>query len=134
MVYLAVLLAAVAAMLVWALRYSPILFGNIWMKEMWMKMKDMENMEGVWKYYLGHFILNLIQLCVISYAITYLGVDAYDQLVYMAIVAWFALYAVPMAGWMIWEGKSFTLFALNSLHQLVALLVSVIVLFAVMGL
>jgi hypothetical protein len=39
--YLAVLLAAAATMIIGFLWYSPILFGNVWMKQIGLKAEDM---------------------------------------------------------------------------------------------
>ena len=97
-----------------------------------MKAKDMEKMDGVWQAYLVHFILLLVQVSIFAFAIPYLDITAYDMLIKVAVIAWFAMYTIPMAGSMIWEGRSATLFVINTLHNLVAILVSVIVHFAMM--
>jgi len=56
--YWAVLVSAVASMVIGALWYSPILFGNIWMNLMKIDPKNIDKMKdkGMGKYYFTAFM------------------------------------------------------------------------------
>ncbi len=131
MFIVAIVVATLVAMFVGALWYSPVLFGDVWMREMGIKKKDMENMEGVWKLYAAHLVLLLVQFSILAHVIKAFEITDFYMLGKYAIVAWFTLMAIPIAGWMIWEKKSFNIFVINSLHQLASLLVGLLVLLAV---
>ena len=69
--YLAILVAAVAGMIVGALWYSPLLFGNVWMKLMGLGRKQLQaaKKKGMGKSY----FLSFVALLVMAYVISRLG-------------------------------------------------------------
>ena len=85
------------------------------------------------KLYAAHLVLNIIQVALFAYAMIALGVESYNQLLSYAVFAWFTFIAIHMAGGLIWEKKSLTLYFINVLHALASIIVALLVLMPLMN-
>lgn len=117
-----VVVAAVAGMVVGALWYSPLMFCNAWMKEMGFTKKDMAKAKkkGMGK----NYVLMFGGLLVMSYVLSgMVGAGTAMMGATVAFWLWLGFMAPIMMGSVLWEGKSWNLYAINVGHYLVALVV-----------
>lgn len=123
---LGVLIAGIVSMSIGALWYSPVLFGNIWMKLTGFDKKKMEEAKkkGMVKPYLISFIGTLVMVYILGYL---MGVTSIS-FVLLAVLIWFGFMATVALNAVLWEGKSFKLYLINVLHHLVALLAAGVIL------
>ncbi|MEN9625842.1 MAG: hypothetical protein RL557_170 [archaeon] len=122
--YLTVIVCAVASMIIGSLWYSPLLFGNIWMKLQGFSKKDMNKAKqaGMWKLYLAAFIGSLVTASVLGYLIDIVGKNVSTGIL-LAFLAWLGFVATTLLGNVLWEGKSVAVYVLNILYYLVNLVV-----------
>lgn len=123
----AILLAGVVNMVVGFLWYSPMMFGNVWMKLTGMTKEDTEkSKKRIPKMYLTSFIGALLMAFVLKHASVYAG-SFYNmsgiQLGLMtAFWNWLGfIMPVQLTGWL-FDKKPFKLFTINTGYQLVSLL------------
>ncbi len=128
--YLAVLISAIATMVIGALWYSPILFGKIWIELSGVTQKKIEEAKkkGMSKSYLFTFIGSLITAYVLAHFVDYLEATTASGGAQLAFWLWLGFIAPVNLGMVLWEGKPFKLFLLNTLHHLVSLIVIAIIL------
>src|SRR3989344_841593 len=100
---LAVLVVAIISMVIGALWYSPLLFGNLWMKLMKITKADIEKAKK--KSMTGNYIASFIAILLLS----------------LGFIATTFLNSV------LWENKSVKLYLINILHYLVVFLVAAII-------
>lgn len=124
--YGAVLFAAIAIMVFGALWYSPLLFGNVWMKMMGLSMKDMEKakQQGMGKTYLIAFVSQLVLAYVMAHFANYFDADTWWEGLQLGFWAWLGFVATFTSGSVLWEGKSWKLYALNNAYNLIGLLIA----------
>jgi len=126
-----VLVAALAGFVVGGIWYSPMLLGKQYMKEIGRTMADMEN----WKKhhslagaYLQGFLISLVMTYVLAYVLGFtsavLPVDAARD----AFWIWLGFVAPVTASAVTWEGKSWKWWAIVNGQNLIALIVSALVL------
>lgn len=127
--YLAVLVAAIASMVVGGLWYSPLLFGKQWMKMMKFNEKDLPKMkEQAKKSYVLQFVSSLVLAYVLAHFMDYLGVTDALGALQAAFWIWLGFKATGEIGSVLWEGKSWSLFLLNTAHSFVTLAVMSLIL------
>ena len=127
--YLAVLVAAIASMVVGFLWYGP-LFGKKWMGMMGMTEADInaakQNKGGMGKSYVIAFIGSLVTAYVLAHIITMARMAGVSSGVSGGITSafwvWLGFFATTALGGVLWERKSWSLYFLNTIHQLVMLL------------
>jgi hypothetical protein len=126
--YWAVLVAALVNMFVGTMWYGPV-FGKMWRKLMNFNDETMKNMALTGSQAMvGGFITAVLTSYVLSYvAFVFGAVDAMDALI-LAFWLWLGFFMTNSAGVFLWEGKSFKLFALNTLQHLVSLSLMALVL------
>lgn len=125
--YLAVIVAAAAAVILGFLWYGPF-FGNAWMKLMGFTKEDMTKAmkNGMAKTYGLMIVGALLMAAVLTYVVTY--ASAYTQTSGLSVGLqsgfWIWLgFAVPLLmDGQLWEGKSWKLFWINASYRLVSLL------------
>lgn len=126
--YLAILVAALAGMFVGFVWYGPI-FGKMWMSLTGMTQAKMEEMKkkGMTKNYLLMFIGMLLMSDVLAhfliFAATYMNVSGVMAGLSAGFWSWLGFIAPVMLSKVLWEGKSWNLWLLDSGHYLVVLLV-----------
>ena len=131
--YLAVLFAGVASMIVGFLWYSPMLFGNLWMKLMGHTKESMEKeKKNMGKTYGTSFVLSLVTAYVLSHVISlsqnFYGYDAITTGVTSAFWMWLGFVMPVQSTDMLFGSKKWKLFAVNTGFQLASLLVMGVVL------
>ncbi len=124
--YVAVLLASVASMAVGFAWYSPSLFGNAWVKAMGLSKKDMESAKKkgmgatMGMAFASTLVLNYVLANVLSWAGASGGVAGAQ----VAAVVWLGFFATEQLGIVLWQNKSWNLYAINASHWLVMLVLS----------
>lgn len=122
----AVVAAAVASFVIGMAWYSPMLFGNTWMKLSGVDPKKMkgDKKKMMMTSMLGGVVTALLTSYVLAHFVDYVGaVDAMGGAM-VAFWAWLGFVATVQAGSFLWEGKPVKLFLLNTTHSLVALVVA----------
>ncbi len=123
--YLAVLACAVLSMVIGSLWYGPI-FGKPWMKLMGLSKKDI-NMSSseMGKLYgiqlLGSLIMAFVLSHTIVFAMSYLGTSGVSAGLQTGFWNWLGFVAPTTLASVLWEGKSWKLYALNNAYYLVLL-------------
>jgi len=121
--YLAVLVAAVASFVLGFLWYGP-LFGKPWMKMMGFTPKSVKKMKLSPMQAMGlGFLISLLTPYVLSHFVDYLEVTTFAGAVQLAFWFWLGLVAPVQTGVFLWEGKPFKLFVLNTIYNLLVLIV-----------
>lgn len=118
-----VIVAAVAANVLGALWYSPLLFGKAWMSLVGMKDKDIKKAKekGMGKLYLINFLGTLVLAYILSLVIGFSGASGVDDAIYLSFLVWLGFYATSMLGSILWESKPVKLYMINVVYYLVAL-------------
>ena len=129
--YLAILATGVAAVAIGWVWYSPMLFGNIWMKECGMgdmtPEKKAEGMKHMPKAVLGSFVAQLVLAYVMTYFAHSLGFTTSFEAINLAIWAWLGFTATMILHPVLWEGKSMTYYGINAGYSLVIFIVTALV-------
>ena len=121
--YLAVLVAAVAAYGLGFLWYGP-LFGKKWMQLMNLTDKDKEKakQKGMVKAYVATFVTTLVTAYVLAWFVGYVEMTPAGGAMTGAL-AWLGFLATSEIGMVFWENKPWALYALNTGHSLLSLVV-----------
>ena len=122
--YIAIVVSAIVSMIIGSLWYSPLLFGNLWMKLQGFSKKDMgkAKQKGMGKLYLAAFIGSLLTAGVLGYLIDMVGKSVSSGIL-IALLAWLGFIVTTLLGSVLWEGKPVSLYVLNILFHLVNLVV-----------
>ena len=121
--YWAVLVAAIVSFVIGGLWYSPMLFGKLWMQLSGLTNKDMEaaKKKGMTKSYILQFVASLITACVLAHFISLLNIGTVPELFQLVFLAWIGFQAANTVGMVLWEGKPWSLYLLNTASCLVTL-------------
>jgi len=125
-----VLWAGAAAMILGALWYSPLLFGNAWMEASGVTKQDIEKSKkkGMGKLYLVAFIATLVTSYVLAFLIKLANVtNVYDG-VKIGLLLWLGMAVPIILGSVLWEGKAKGYFFINVFHYLVSVVLMSIIL------
>ncbi len=123
---LPVIIAAVAAMVLGFLWYSPVLFGKQWMKLMGITQDSMKK-EGMVKTMSISFLTEIIMAIVLGSLLMTSMVDSLTNALVFAFMVWLGFIATTMLNNVLFDKKPFNLFLINSGYQLGSLLVMAIV-------
>lgn len=124
--YLAVLVAALAGMAVGFVWYSSLLFAKPWMREMGYKKETMKK-DGMTKMYIISMIATVVMAYVLSH-VMYMS-ENFFMMGYVttgllsAFWMWLGFVATVQVTDVLFGGKSWKLFGINTGYQLVSLLV-----------
>ena len=129
---LAVLVAGIVSTIIGGLWYSPLLFGNLWLKLNGISLKQAKQMrkEGGSSCYVYGLIQGLVTAYVLGLFMYYTNVASIANGVFISFWAWLGFVATTQIGAVLWEKKPFGLFLINASHQLVSLVVMAIILVA----
>jgi len=121
--YLAVLGAAVASMILGSIWYSPMLFGNLWMKLSKMNSKDKKKAQqkGMGKLYFTSFITVLITSFVLANFVDFLQAGTIVEGMQVGFMVWFGFVATMLLNNVIWGKESIKAYFLNAGFHLVSL-------------
>lgn len=126
--YVAVLLAAIAAMVLGALWYSPLLFVKAWLKEAGLSEKDMKKgMSPMAAMGVG-FLVQLLSAYVLAHFLVLVDADSMKAALIASFWLWLGFTATTQIGSVLWEMKSLKYFAINAAHTLLSMLVMAAVL------
>lgn len=126
--YAAILVAGIANMVLGALWYSPVLFGNIWMKAMKFSHADMKNTKHMGIRYAAAFLMGLLMVYVLAHYVSYMEASTASKGAETAFWPWLGFMVPILVGDILWNGKSFTVFVINAAHYLVAMLMAGVIL------
>ncbi|MBI2130778.1 DUF1761 domain-containing protein [Candidatus Woesearchaeota archaeon] len=124
--YLAVLVAAIVNMVIGALWYSPVLFGNLWAKLSGMDKKSTgkPKQKGMAKLYLAAFVSTLVMSFVLAHFIAYTESTTVSDGMQAGFWLWLGFIATVSIGGVLWENKPMKLWFLNNAYNLFSLLVT----------
>ncbi|MBI4361338.1 DUF1761 domain-containing protein [Candidatus Micrarchaeota archaeon] len=121
----AVLVAAVVQMALGFLWYSPMLFGNSWMKLVGIKPSDMEKGKKEMPKSAGlGFLAAVVMTFILAQVIGFMQAATLVDGLLAGFWMWLGFVATVLAGFVLWEGKPVKLYLINSGYYLVALLLS----------
>lgn len=123
--FLAVLTAGIASMILGAFWYSPLLFGNLWMKFSRMKSSDLNKAKkkGIGKLYFISFITTLVTSLVLAHFVQYATAETFGDAAQLGFWLWLGFIAPVTLGVVLWEGKSFKLWVINNAYQFISLMI-----------
>ena len=123
--YLTVLISAVISFIIGGLWYSPILFGNAWMKFGGFNQKDIEaaKKKGMGKLYLTGFIGTLLMAFVLAHFVQYLSASTFIEGMQAGFWIWIGFIVPILIGSVLWESKPIKFYLINVLYHLVSLLI-----------
>ena len=129
--YLAVLIVALVNFFIGFLWYGPI-FGKAWISAMKFSQSDIK--KGKEKGMIGPmfiaFITSIVTTFVLAVFVGLAGADSVIDGAYIGILIWFGFFLTTSIGSMLWEGKSASLFYLNTAYDLVRFIVMAAILVA----
>jgi hypothetical protein len=121
---LAVLVAGIANMAIGFAWYSPLLFGNQWMKLMGLTKLSMKAAQKKMGPMYGlSFIATLVTGYVLSILVNSVGALTLVEGLQLSALVWLGFTTTVQLTDLIFGGKSFKLYAINTGYQLVSLLV-----------
>jgi hypothetical protein len=118
--YLAVLVATIAAMIIGSIWYAPPVFGNAWMR---LSGRKGQKMDGGGLAMLGMFIASLVTSYVLAHFVGYMNAATWWEGVQLGIWIWLGFLAAMGVSQVFFEKRPFQLFLINTLNQLVTLIV-----------
>lgn len=123
--YLAVLIAAIAAMAIGALWYSPALFGKLWMQLSGITPENIAKAKakGMAKNYFIAFLGTLVMSYVLAHFVDYADVFYLAEGLKLGFWVWLGFMATRALGGVLWEGKPVKLYLLNAGHDLISILI-----------
>jgi len=123
--YIAVLVAAVVNMIIGALWYSPVLFGNLWMRLSGMDKKSIgkSKQKGMGKLYAAAFISTFVMAFVLAHFIDYTESSTVSDGMQAGFWIWLGFIATVSLGGVLWEKKPIKVWVLNNAYNLFGLLV-----------
>lgn len=126
--YFAVLTAGIVSVILGMIWYGP-LFGKQWMRLMGFNSKNMKNMKmkPITSMILG-LITSIVTAFVLALVLSSFAVESMMNGIGVGILVWFGFFATTMLGAVLWENKSFSLYFINALYQLVSLILMSIIL------
>lgn len=127
--YWAILVAALGSYALGALWYSPLLFGKVWVKLMGWSHEQMEHhKKGAGRGYLVTLVTALVSSYVMAHMVDYTLADTAALGAQAGFWIWLGFVATVMIGGVLWEGKKFSLYVLNTAFQLASLVLMGVIL------
>jgi len=126
--FLAILVSGIAAMLIGALWYSPLLFGKVWMKAIGKTEEDLKKDFNPARIYGLAFLGELITAYVLSRLIDYTQAVTVIHGLRLAFLVWIGFTGATMIVNHVFERKSAAHYLVDSLYHLVVFLVMGVIL------
>ncbi len=119
--YWAVLVSAIVSFIIGGLWYSPLLFGNAWMKLGGFnnKDKDKAKKKGMGKLYFATFIGSLVVAYILAHFVIYMGAFVFTDGMQTGFWIWLGFIAPVLLGSVLWEGKPIKYYLINISYWLV---------------
>lgn len=119
----AILVSGLAAYVLGALWYSPLLFGKMWIHLMGWSHEQMEHhKKDAPRGYVLNFLATLVTAFVLAHVVYYAEALDWQGGLQVGFWVWLGFTATVQLGGFLWEGKKFSLFLLNTTYNLVSLL------------
>jgi hypothetical protein len=130
--YLAVLVAAISSMVVGSLWYGP-LFGKQWMALMGVTKESMAGAKvNIGKLYAIQALASLVMAFVLAHALVFAATYTESRGIAAGLMVgfwnWLGFVAPVTLGSVLWEQKSWKLWALNNAHYVVSLCIMGVIL------
>ena len=131
--YLAVFLAAVAAMATGFLWYSPFLFGKAWVTLRGMTDQNFQQakQKGMAKTYFMAFVNSLVMAFVLACILYLTAVPTVLDALLVGLMLWAGFVMTVLLGSVLWDGRPFKLYLINAGHYLLVMIVMSIIIFFV---
>ena len=128
--YIAVVVAAVATMIIGSFWYSPLMFGNAWLKLSGMTQKQIQEAKkkGIVKTYFIAFIVSLVMSYVLAHFVDYTEAATVSGSLQLGFWIWLGFFATTQLNMVLWDDKPFKLYLIHVFHYLVALLIMSVIL------
>jgi hypothetical protein len=119
----AVVVSAVVGMIIGMAWYSPLLFGNVWMKlsGMTKKQLDESKKKGMAVPAAVGFLAALVMSFVLAHFVDYTGATTALMGIQTGVWLWLGFIATVLLNSVLWEGKPVKLYFLNIAHYLAVL-------------
>lgn len=128
--WMRVLVAAVAAMGIGSVWYSPLMFAKTWAKLSGIDCSKMKaGKKGMVLSYASTFVVCLLMAVAIHILLEELGVRSVLGSMKLAALLWLGFVASVMSGSVIWEKKPVALYLINAGHYLVTIVTMTLILF-----
>ncbi len=125
--YLAILLAALAAVVVGSLWYSPLLFGKVWLRLRHVDPSAMQGMSFPKRQMAVAFVAALVCAYVLALFVSALGISTVGSALRLGFFVWLGFYATTLVDPVLWEDRPWMLYTLNAGHRLISTLVMALV-------
>jgi hypothetical protein len=125
--YFAVLVAAMAAMVVGSMWYSPLAFGKHWMRLRGQDPEKMKDRKMPLQSMLIEFACALITAYVLAIFTVAFGAHNLYSTILLGIIVWVGFYVTLLLGEVVWEGKPFMLFLINAGLRLVNVVIMTVI-------
>ena len=122
-----VLVAAIASFILGSLWYSPLLFGKIWMKLGGFTEKNKDKSKKMLASYFFMFVGTLVTVYVLGNNLLYSGISNTSTALIYAFFMWVGYIAPIQLGSVLWEGKPFRYYLINTFYYLVSLMITSII-------
>jgi len=127
--YIGVFVATIASFVLGFLWYGP-LFGKTWMNLMNFTPKSMKSMKlKPANAMILSFISTLVMVIVIGYFINILNISTVSNALIFGFIIWIGFIGTTTLGSFLWENKSFNLYLLNNLYNLINIEIIISILF-----
>lgn len=127
--YWAVFVSGVAAMALGFIWYMPSVMGNTWMAAIGKTKEELQAGGQNPMMYIGTYIFAVVTAYVLAHFMELAGVTTLSNAFATAFWAWLGFIAVVMAMNVMYEGRNWKLFWINSLFQLISLGIMAAILF-----
>jgi len=123
----AIFAAAILCMIIGFVWYMPSVFGKVWMKESGITKKSMSG-SAAKTAFAKSFVATLVMVYILSQLESLALVAGVAEGASMGVLVWLGFVATTLVNSVLFEGKSWTLYFINSGYQLVCLLLAGIIL------
>ncbi|OGO04861.1 MAG: hypothetical protein A2Y73_08265 [Chloroflexi bacterium RBG_13_56_8] len=117
---LAVLVGAVISMVLGFLWYSPVLFGNIWLRQIG---KSADEISGAAGAYALSFIAALVSALVLAFIVGAFGANTLGEGLLIGVVVWIGIGATATFVYSVFEGPPIGVWLLHGAYQLVVFVI-----------
>ena len=126
--YFAIIVAALAAMVVGSLWYSPILFGKQWTELRGVKAPKNGKMPMPMQEMGLEFVATLVTAYVLDILVIVFGAHTTQSVFLLALVVWLGFYVTQLLSEVLWEKKPFGIFLISGSVRLVNLILMALIL------
>ena len=129
--HLAVFFGALASFFIGMFWYSPVLFGNIWMKLSGINQKDVAKTSAskMASLMIANFLATVIFGYVVAFVVQVFTGATYVDTLLISTLLWIGFVCVPSLNRVLWENSPVRLFILNNSYWLIVTFVVVSIIY-----